>query len=106
MVQQMCEDLIRLKPDLIITEKGISGKQLLYYCFLGVTVFFVHSVVIHHGTCSYSSKYENSTATFCYTSFLASTHARPSIAIKYTIIFDQYFVIIRIDPDDGPKPNY
>ena len=27
-----------------------------------------------------SSKYENSTAMFCYTSFLASTHARPSIA--------------------------
>ena len=28
---------------------------------------------------------------FCYTSFLASTHARPSIAIKDTIVFDQYF---------------
>ena len=32
-----------------------------------------------------SSKYENSTAMFCYTSFLASTHARP---------------------DDGPRPKY
>lgn len=25
-VQQMCEHLIKVKPDLIITEKGISGK--------------------------------------------------------------------------------
>lgn len=25
-IQQMCEELIRVKPDLIITEKGISGK--------------------------------------------------------------------------------
>ena len=32
------------------------------------------------------SKYENSTAMFCYTSFLASTNARPSIAIKYSIL--------------------
>ena len=38
-----------------------------------------------------SSKYENSTAMFCYTSFLACTHARPSIAIKDTVVFDQYF---------------
>ena len=30
--------------------------------------------------------------TLCYRSFLASTHARPSIAIK--------------DPDDGPRPKY
>lgn len=24
-IQQLCEDLIRLKPDVVITEKGISG---------------------------------------------------------------------------------
>lgn len=24
-IQQICEDIIRLKPDLIFTEKGISG---------------------------------------------------------------------------------
>lgn len=24
-VQQLCEDLIRLRPDVVITEKGISG---------------------------------------------------------------------------------
>ena len=46
-----------------------------------------------------SSKYENSAAIFSYASFLASTLARPSIAIKDTIVFDQYFglAIIRID---------
>lgn len=26
-IQQICEDIIRLKPDLIFTEKGISGTQ-------------------------------------------------------------------------------
>ena len=26
MVKQMCDDIIKLKPDLVITEKGISGK--------------------------------------------------------------------------------
>lgn len=25
-IQQICEDIIRLKPDLVFTEKGISGK--------------------------------------------------------------------------------
>lgn len=25
-IQQICEDIIRLKPDLIFTEKGISGR--------------------------------------------------------------------------------
>lgn len=24
-IQQMCEDVIRVKPDLVFTEKGISG---------------------------------------------------------------------------------
>lgn len=24
-IQQLCEDIIRLKPDVVITEKGISG---------------------------------------------------------------------------------
>lgn len=27
-IQQICEDIIRLKPDLIFTEKGISGRLL------------------------------------------------------------------------------
>ena len=35
-----------------------------------------------------SSKYENSTALFCYTSFLATTHARSSIAVKETVALD------------------
>lgn len=26
-IQQICEDIIRLKPDLIFTEKGISGTN-------------------------------------------------------------------------------
>lgn len=26
-IQQMCEDLMRVKPDLVITEKGISGED-------------------------------------------------------------------------------
>lgn len=26
-IQQMCEDLVRVKPDLVITEKGISGNS-------------------------------------------------------------------------------
>lgn len=26
-IQQMCEDLVRVKPDLVITEKGISGNN-------------------------------------------------------------------------------
>jgi len=26
-VQQICEDLVRVKPDLVITEKGISGNN-------------------------------------------------------------------------------
>lgn len=25
-IQQICEDLLRVKPDLVITEKGISGN--------------------------------------------------------------------------------
>lgn len=24
-IQQLCEDIIRLKPDVVITEKGVSG---------------------------------------------------------------------------------
>ena len=44
-----------------------------------------------YSTSLQSSKYENSTAMFCCTSFLTSTHARPSIAIKDRIVFDQYF---------------
>lgn len=28
-IQQMCADLIRVKPDLVITEKGISGNEPL-----------------------------------------------------------------------------
>lgn len=30
-IQQLCEDIIRLKPDVVITEKGISGRIRL--CF-------------------------------------------------------------------------
>lgn len=26
-IQQICEDIIRLKPDLVFTEKGVSGTQ-------------------------------------------------------------------------------
>ena len=26
-IQQMCEDLIRVKPDLVIMEKGVSGNS-------------------------------------------------------------------------------
>lgn len=26
-IQQICDDIIRLKPDLVFTEKGISGKH-------------------------------------------------------------------------------
>lgn len=26
-IQQICEDLMRVKPDLVITEKGISGNN-------------------------------------------------------------------------------
>lgn len=26
-IQQICEDIIRLKPDLVFTEKGISGTK-------------------------------------------------------------------------------
>lgn len=26
-IQQICDDIIRLKPDLVFTEKGISGEQ-------------------------------------------------------------------------------
>ena len=26
-IQQLCEDIIQLKPDVVITEKGISGKS-------------------------------------------------------------------------------
>lgn len=25
-IQQLCEDIVRLKPDVVITEKGISGR--------------------------------------------------------------------------------
>lgn len=25
-IQQLCEDIIQLKPDVVITEKGISGR--------------------------------------------------------------------------------
>lgn len=28
-IQQICEDIIRLKPDLVFTEKGISGTSHL-----------------------------------------------------------------------------
>ena len=37
------------------------------------------------------------------TSFLASTHAQPSIAIKYTIVFDQYF---GLGPSSGSIFSY
>ena len=60
--------------------------------------FFLHLSKTCERTLSYSisnsSKYEKSTAMFCCTSFLASTHARPSIAIKDTIVFDQYYQIL------------
>ena len=36
------------------------------------------------GGCQSSSKYENTTAMYCYT-FLASTNARPSSEIKYLL---------------------
>jgi T-complex protein 1 subunit gamma len=25
-IQQLCDDIIQLKPDVVITEKGISGR--------------------------------------------------------------------------------
>ena len=28
-VQKMCEDIIALKPDLVFTEKGVSGRYFL-----------------------------------------------------------------------------
>ena len=58
------------------------------------------------------SQYENSTAMFCYTSLLASTHARPSIAIKYSISINisalghHHNAPKSIDPDDGPRLKY
>lgn len=31
-IQQICEDIIRLKPDLVFTEKGISGTTAAVTC--------------------------------------------------------------------------
>lgn len=38
-IQQICEDIIRIKPDLVFTEKGISGMSHTHThsCFLSVT---------------------------------------------------------------------
>lgn len=30
-VQKMCEDIIALKPDLVFTEKGVSGRDYMYF---------------------------------------------------------------------------
>ncbi|NWW43586.1 TCPG protein, partial [Pedionomus torquatus] len=38
-IQQICEDLMRVKPDLVITEKGISGNN--------VQAFFVLNSLNH-----------------------------------------------------------
>lgn len=37
-VQQMCDQLIKVKPDLIITEKGISGKHPAYCSWEGASL--------------------------------------------------------------------
>ena len=31
-VQKMCDDIIALKPDLVFTEKGVSGMQSRILC--------------------------------------------------------------------------
>lgn len=38
MVQQMCADIIRVKPDLVITEKGVSDLAQHYLLKAGVSV--------------------------------------------------------------------
>lgn len=40
-IQQICEDIIRLKPDLIFTEKGISGTQNLQFTFIECKMLLV-----------------------------------------------------------------
>lgn len=41
-IQQMCEHLIKVKPDLIITEKGISGKAHVHSYSDGAWQFSVY----------------------------------------------------------------
>lgn len=38
MVQSMCADIIRVKPDLIITEKGVSDLAQHYLLKAGISV--------------------------------------------------------------------
>lgn len=38
MVQQMCADIIRVKPDLVITEKGVSDLAQHYLLKAGISV--------------------------------------------------------------------
>lgn len=48
-IQQICEDIIRIKPDLVFTEKGISGMSLTHThtVFLSVgTAILMNSFVV------------------------------------------------------------
>ncbi len=49
-VQKMCEDIITLKPDLVFTEKGVSGK-LQVSCTIDPPSLHALTIIPHYRPC-------------------------------------------------------
>lgn len=45
-IQQICEDIIRIKPDLVFTEKGVSGMSHIHTHTHTVLVFSVSTTIL------------------------------------------------------------
>lgn len=49
-IQQICEDIIRLKPDLVFTEKGISGTHIHSCSAKCLLIYYYYFFAMIHTT--------------------------------------------------------
>ena len=46
-IERMCNDIIRLKPDLVVCEKGISGFSFSFSSFFSFFIYFKFSIILN-----------------------------------------------------------
>ena len=54
-IHAMCQDIIAVKPDVVVTEKGISGISKKNNCFWAIIFFCIRCCCSLFGCCWYIS---------------------------------------------------
>ena len=67
-IQKICEDIIALKPDLVFTEKGVSGmcqSVVLIMVIVSQSMTFVVKIIITV-SCNHSLSHNYNNKMFCF----------------------------------------